>query len=445
MNDQTPPGAASDPSVGSWGPTVQGSRGLHPLVRVLAVLGVAALVGITAVTTTGVLLVQRAEASLTRVPVPQLDEVDEADGPLPRHFLLVGSDSRAGLTAEERRELTLGSFEGQRADTIIYVTFSADRETLSMVSLPRDLLVYDTNDRHRKITDVFAGGADDLVEVIQRNFGLPINHYAAISLGGFVEVVHTLGEVEICLEQPLRDRKSGADFDAGCHQMDPTEALAYVRSRSGPRADFERIDRQQRFIQAVLRELMDARVLAEPVRLFQLVEDVAGNLETDDRLTVNQMRRLAEQARGAVTGDIPMTAVPAYPQTIDGLYFVVAYGPGARALFDDLREGRPIEPRGSREERADTVVSVWSGGRATEQRIVIQTLSFAGFVPGGAGVGPDAVDAGGTTSVYAVPGHEEQAGWVAATLGTTVAELPDDVTPPEGAHVVVAVGDDASS
>ena len=53
----------------------------------------------------------------------------------------MGSDSREGLTAEQRANLTLGEFEGQRSDTVIYVSISEDRETVSLVSLPRDLLV----------------------------------------------------------------------------------------------------------------------------------------------------------------------------------------------------------------------------------------------------------------------------------------------------------------
>ncbi len=438
-------GPSSDPTIGPWGPTVENVRRVHPLLRVLTVLGVLALVAGVSIATTGILLIQRAEASLTRVPVPQLDEVDEVEGPSARHFLIVGSDSRAGLSAEERRELTLGSFEGQRADTIIYVAISADRETISMVSLPRDLLVFDENDRPQKVTDVFAGGPDDLVAVIQSNFGLPINHFASMSLGGFIEVVNTLGEVEICLEEPLRDRKSGANFDAGCHDMDARDSLSYVRSRSGPRSDFDRIDRQQRFIRAVLEELTDARVLANAPQLFRLVDDVAGNLETDEQLSLNQMRRLADDVRQVVSDDLPMVVVPGYSQTINGRFFIVAYGPGTRAMFDDIRAGRPLLDRGTREERRDTVVSVWSGGRAAEQGIVIETLSWAGFLPGGAGTGPPSLDAEDTTVVYAVPGNEQQAEWVAATLGTTVLELPSEITVPQGADVVVAVGDDASS
>ena len=444
------PDAPDDPLVGAWDPTMQAGRRAHPLLRGLGLLGVMVLVAATAAATTGVLLVQRAEASLTRVPVGQLDEVDDdvTGVPTARSFLVVGSDARDGLSEEDLGELTLGSpgaFGGQRADTMIYVSVSADRETISLVSLPRDLLVRDHRDRPAKLTDTFAGGPDALIEVVQSNFGLPVNHYASVSLNGFIEVVRTLGGVEICLEDPLVDPKSGADFEAGCQQMDARDSLAYVRSRRGPRADFERIDRQQRFIQSVVGDLVSARRLADPVQLFQLVDDVASNVETDEALTLNEMRRHADEARRVVADGFPMTTVPAYNQRIDGLEFMIAYGPGARALFEDLREGRPIADRGSREERGETVIATWSGGRGEANSTVSRTLSFAGFLPGGAGRGPDVTDAGGTTVVYEVPGRSEQAGWVAATLGAEVLPLPAGVDAPPDADVVVAVGDDATS
>lgn len=444
------PGDPGDPSVTAWDPMVEAGRG-RPWGRLLTVLTIAILVGGTAMGTTGVLLIQHAEASLTRVPVDQLDDVEEdspTGEPPARHFLVVGSDARAGLSAEDLNELTLGApgtFDGQRADTMIYVAISGDRETISLVSLPRDLLVRDHRDQPAKLTDTFAGGPDALIEVVQSNFGLPVNHYASISLNGFIQVVRTLGGVEICLEEPLVDPKSGADFDAGCHEMDATEALSYVRSRRGPRADFERIDRQQRFIRSIVDDLTSARRLADPVQLFQLVDDVASNVETDDGLALGEMRRLADEARQVISGGFPMTTVPAYNQRIDGLEYMIAYGPGARAMFEDLRAGEPLADRGSADERGETVVATWSGGRGEANSIVTRTLSFAGFVPGNAGSGPAAVDAGGTTVVYEVPGNEEQAAWVAATLGTTVRSLPADVEPPADADVIVAVGDDATS
>lgn len=426
---------------GPWGPTLKGGRSWRMLRRLFAIVTVTALVGGAATATTAQLLIEQAETNLTRVPVPELEEsVTSTDA---RHFLLVGSDSRDGLNEEDRAALTLGAFEGQRGDTIIYVAISEDRSAVSLVSLPRDLLVVD-GDRQRKLTDTFDGGPDQLIRVIRENFDLPVNHYAAISLGGFIEVVRTLGGVDICLDEPLVDVNSGADFAEGCHRMDATEALSYVRSRQGDYADFERIGRQQTFLRAVLSELIDARVLANPRRLFQLTEDVASNVTTDDRLQVGTMIGLADEMRQVVSAGVPMATVPAYPRRIDGVAFMIPYGPGARAMFDDLREGRPLPDQGSRDQREDTNVVLFTGGRTGAPEIVRSTLAFAGFQAGAAGPGPEVLDAGTTTTVYALPGEEERAGWVAATLGAPVQPLPTDVEVPGNAQVVVAIGDDAS-
>lgn len=427
---------------GPWGPTVDGGRKRRVLARVLGVAVIAGLVAATAITTTGVLLVQQAEASLTRVPVVQLDDVPVEES-RPRHFLLVGSDSREGLDAATRNQLTLGAFEGQRSDTLIYVSVSADREQVSLVSLPRDLMVYDENGRRRKLTDTFGGSPDNLIGMIQRNFGLPIQHYASISLGGFVDVVRTLGSVEICLDAPLRDSKAGANFSAGCHDMDPVEALAYVRSRSGARGDYERMERQQHFLRAVLSELTNAQLLTDPRQLLQLVDDLASAVTTDERLTLVEMGRLAEEMRHVVRGGLPMTTVPGYTQTIDRVSYVIAYEPGARAMFEDLRAGRPLADRGTREERRDTPVAIWSSGRSRASGIVNSTLGYAGFRPGPAGRGPDAAQADEVTRVFVVPGNQRQADWVAATLGVTAEPLPAGVEAPDNARVVVSVGEDA--
>jgi LCP family protein required for cell wall assembly len=425
---------------GPWGPLRQGGRRWRALRRVVNTVGVLGLIGLVAMVSTGFELYRQMEANLTRVPLDQLDDAAEATDA--RHFLVVGSDSRSDLDDESRSGLALGDFEGQRSDTIIYVALSADRQHVSLVSLPRDLLVMDDG-RQRKLTDTFAGGADDLIRVIQENFGLPVNHYAKVSLGGFVEVVRTLGGVEICLDEPLDDWRAGADFEAGCHRMTAEEALAFVRSRSGTRADFQRIDRQQDFLRATLKELTERRVLTNVPQLFRLVEDVATNVVTDDRLGVAQMRGLADEMREVVRGGVPMTTVPAYTRRIDGIDYVIAYEPGAKAMFDDLRSGRPLEDRGTSDERGETTVAVWSGGRSTENSIVGATLQYAAFDARPDGHGPVEADAGTTTTVYRVRGREEAAGWVSALLGAPVRSLPAGIEAPPGVDVVVAVGDDA--
>lgn len=426
---------------GPWGPRVRGGRRWRLARRVATVLGVAVLVVGTGLGTTGLLLLRQAEASLTRVEVPELDEAAAPSDA--RHFLIVGSDSREGLSDEDRDGLPLGEFEGQRSDVMIYVSISEDRETVSLVSLPRDLLVAD-GDRQRKLTETYGGGPDRLVDVIQRNFGLPINHYAEISLGGFLGAVETLGGVELCLDEPLVDRKSGADFAAGCHHMSPEQALSYVRSRSGAFGDYERIARQQQFLRGMLREMTDAAILTDVPRLFRLVEDVAGNVTTDDGLGLAEMRAVAQEMRQVIADGVPMSTVPAFPRNIDGAEYMVAYRPGAEAIFQRLRAGEPLLDSGDRADREQVPVALFSGGDLAAVNNVGSVLQFVGFPVIASGRADAVLDGGETTTIYQLPGYEQQAEWVASFLGAPVRDLPSTVTAPDSAQVLVAVGDDAA-
>jgi LCP family protein required for cell wall assembly len=428
----------------AWGPERTGGRTFRRLRRAGSVLAALLVVAVSVTAVSAGLLLRQADASLTRIRVPELDVPE----PTVRasSFLIVGSDSRAGLSEADRAELSLGNFTGQQSDTLIYVSISADRQAVTLVSLPRDLLVFDDDGRPRKLTDTFSGGPDPLLRAIRRNLGLPVNHFAMISLGGFIDIVRTLGTVQVCLERPLFDPKSGADFDAGCHDMGPRESLAFVRSRVGPRADFERIDRQQQFLRSVLVSLLDSRLLADPSRVYRLVDDVASSLVTDDRLRVADMRALSSEMVGVVRDGLPMMTLPSYPRTVAGRAYVLPYGPGARALLEDLRAGEVPANRGTAETRRQTTVVLFTGGRELEAQIVQDTLLSSSFRSlGAAGPGPSQLDALSTTTVYSVPEEEVRAGWVAAVLGAPMLPLPEGVRIPAGAQVVVAVGDDASS
>ncbi|MDX1658047.1 MAG: LCP family protein [Nitriliruptorales bacterium] len=423
---------------GLWGPTIVGGRRLRGWRRALTWVVAAASVAILVVGLGAALLVRTAEANLTRVPVGALETIEPGR---PINVLVAGSDARSGLTAEEIRRYNLGDFSGQRSDTVILVSVTPDHDGVSVVHFPRDLYVVD-QDTPRKLTETFAGGPDALVDVVQSNFNVPVHHYVEVSVTGFISVVDALGAVEICLEEPLRDRKSGADFTAGCHQMDPAEALSFVRSRAGPRGDFERIERQQQFLKAMLDELVAARTFVDLPRLFSVVEKVAANVSTDQDLGLNRMRSLANELRGLASGDIPMTFVPGYTQTINGKSYVIPYRPGATALFEAIRDGEVLAPRGTRQQREQVEVALWTAGLTTEAVIIESTLNWAGFRPVPDGVGP--IDGGAETAVYARTVTDLEAGWVAATLGVDVSALPPDLELPDGVDVVVVAGRDAA-
>jgi LCP family protein required for cell wall assembly len=435
---------------GPWGPTVRGGDRHRLLRRLLAVLGVVALAAVAAAGTTGYLLYREAEANLTRVPVDSLETTGSPSDA--RHFLLVGSDDRSGLTREEQVELTLGSdeeFGGQRSDTMMYVRISADRSQVAVISIPRDLIVRRDDGGQGKITDQFAGGPERVVEALGRTYGLPVNHFAQISLGGFIDVVDTLGGVTIELDEPLVDRKSGAEFtEAGEYQMDPVEALSFVRSRIG--SDYARIDRQQTFIRAVLGELTATGNLANPARLARLVEDVTTHLTTDEGLGIQEMRYLATDLREVVADGVPMTTFPSYSVELPpspglpGGFYVLPYEPGARALADAIESGEPLPETATRDEAAEVSVAMVPGqNQRAAGNVLGPTLVYANYDVSTWSAAPERLHATTTTVVYATEGNDTEAGWVAALLGADVRPLPTGTDAPEGADVVVAVGADA--
>lgn len=430
-------------TAGAWGPVATGGSGRRWPWR-LAVGVLTCLVAMaTALASVGTRAVQAAQDNIEVVALMGLDEIEEGT---PLHVLVVGSDARGNLTQEQRNELSLGSFTGQRSDTVILVSVSADRSNVSLVSLPRDLVVSDSDGGIAKLTETYGEGRDELVRVVREDLGFPVNHYVEMSIEGFISTVDVVGGVRMCLEEPLVDGKSGADFAAGCQEFTPEEALAYVRSRRGGLGDFDRIERQQQFLRAMLARIVDLRLLLDPARLVNVAEEVSSQVTTDDQLPIGRMVGLAQDLQGAIGDGIEMVTVPGYTRSLDDggvtKSFIVPYGPGLASLQDAVNTGEPVASRGTPEERADLRVGLWTAG-LPGAAVVESTLVWGGFKPQVLGAG--GLDAGATTSVVALPGQEEAAGWVAAHLGAPIVEVPAGVELPEGVDVLVVTGGDAES
>src|SRR5699024_3895916 len=161
------------------------------------------------------------------------------------NVLLVGSDSRAGLTAEEREHLGTGNDGGgARTDSILVLHTGSGPSTL--LSIPRDSYVEIPGHGMNKINASFAiGGPQLLTETIEHNTGLKMDGNMGIGFGGFASVVETVGGVEICVERAMDDEKAHINLQPGCQILDGKNALGYVRARySDPRGDLGRAERQ---------------------------------------------------------------------------------------------------------------------------------------------------------------------------------------------------------
>jgi LCP family protein required for cell wall assembly len=193
-------------------------------------------------------------------------------GNKPFNVLIIGSDSRAGLTGILGKQTGADSDqdpEGQRSDIIKIVHINPNNHTVSMVSIPRDTMVKLLANQslytdYNRINVNYGGGPSLLVKTIEANFGIPINHVVQISFGGLVAAADDLGGVYLDFPYPAKDAYSGLDIHhAGCQLVKGFQTLAVVRSRHyeyyqdgqwmyDGSSDFGRIQRQDTFMRAMM-------------------------------------------------------------------------------------------------------------------------------------------------------------------------------------------------
>lgn len=229
------------------------------------------------------------------------------------NYLLVGSDSRACIDPSSPYAgafLTEGNDIGDRSDTIMVLRVDPNESQAAILSFPRDLWVkIGTSNRKSRINSAFdKGDPSRLVQTIELNFDIPIDHYIEVDFCAFKYLVDALGGVKIPFAYPTRDRFTGLDIPApGCYSMSGDEALAYARSRhyqyeenghwkEDGSSDRGRIRRQQDFIKRMLRKAVD-RGGARPDVAKKLIDTALKNVRVDETLTVNDLLKVASRLR----------------------------------------------------------------------------------------------------------------------------------------------------
>jgi LCP family protein required for cell wall assembly len=319
-------------------------------------------------------------------------------GPCLRHacnYLLLGSDSRAGLTKEERQVFGTDEHIGGvfRSDTIIVVHVEPGEKKAVFLSFPRDLWVNIPGHGFDRINTAFeggieGGGAQLVARTITSITGLRINHSVYVDLAGFQSVVDALGGVDMCVPYPMQDPLTLLDIRAGCQHFDGRTALAYVRTRHQPCdliPDFARISRQQQFLRAVLAKMLSPR---EIIHLPSLVPAVLKGVRVDRGLNPAELAYLAGQLNGVNTGNVDFRVVPSRPAgiTVNGQYLSVVrmVEPQANELFHRLRSGRPLGELGLTQQQtppspAVIKVEVYDRRSAGMASRVYTTLTEGGF------------------------------------------------------------------
>jgi len=278
------------------------------------------------------------------------------------NYLLLGSDSRAGLTPEQQVQFGTNRDIGgsDRSDTIIVVHTQPDQQKATFLSFPRDLWVNIPGVGYNKINAAFEGGingagAQMVARTIRALSGIQIDHILYVDLAGFEGVVNALGGVQMCVPYPMQDPKTALDIPAGCQHFDGRTALAYVRERHficDRIPDFARIARQQQFLRAVIAKLLSP---GELLHLPSLVPALLDNLRVDPGLNPAELAYLAGQLNGVSTGSADFRSVPsvsAHSDYLNGylLWTVHLVQPQANELFQAIRENKPLGDLGLTQE-----------------------------------------------------------------------------------------------
>jgi len=305
-----------------------------------------------------------------------------ANGGKGLNILLMGSDSRNGLTAEQKKSLHVGHDSGRRSDTLILVHIPANGGKADMVSLPRDSYVTipehcsgtGLKPKHGKCAkgrDVIPAAQNKLnaaysfggpilaMRTVEANTHVPINHYIIINFLGFVNMVDKLGGIPICSPKAISDpvrpdpaspghyMGSGLELPAGTSTLHGAQALEYVRAREfdPSQGDLGRIQRQQKFMSAMLNKAESAGVIINVPKLLGFLKAVADSLTVDQGLGKSAMFSLARRLHSMSPSNVNLFTVPlsntAYSTSVGS---TVLWDPvQSKTLWHDFRQDKSIK------------------------------------------------------------------------------------------------------
>lgn len=269
------------------------------------------------------------------------------DSPKSQHgdanILLIGLDSRKAMDGSDlpaqfvTDELHAGDSDvgGYNTNTLILVHVPGDGSRATAVAIPRDDFVSVPGYGMRKIKEAYGLAKYDegerLVEsgvtdpaileqrsrdagrratltTVQNLLQVPIDHFAEVNLIGFYHIAQALGPLQVCLNSPVQDDFSGADFPAGVQFLDPAQALSFVRQRHGlDNGDLDRTRRQQAFISAVIANLKSTGVIGNIGKMQGLLDVVKKDVVLDAGL--NPVK-FATQSANLTAGNLDFHTLP---------------------------------------------------------------------------------------------------------------------------------------
>ncbi|MDQ4038047.1 MAG: LCP family protein [Actinomycetota bacterium] len=240
-------------------------------------------------------------------PFEQLDDSERpapatpVSGEPPLTFLLVGSDSR---------DPSGEGPPGDRADVIMIMRITGERELVQFISIPRDSWVPIPDHGLNKINAAYAfGGPSLLIRTVEQLTAVRIDHFAAVDFAGFKEITDALGGVDVRVAEETR--QGGVTFEKGLNHLNGEEALIYVRQRKGlPGGDLDRVQRQQNYLRAVMNTVFQQNILSDLGKTDALLVALTAAISVDETFTTANMLGLALSLGGLNQQSLSFLTVP---------------------------------------------------------------------------------------------------------------------------------------
>ena len=301
------------------------------------------------------------------------------------NYLIVGSDTREGLSREEIKRLKVGGTDvaaGKRSDTMLLIHISKKRDKAAIISIPRDsyaLIPEHNNSQGKLIPAAYSkinsaynwGGAPLLIETLESMSDLRIDHYVELNFVGFVRMVDALGGVEICTKKDINDPKSHLTLPAGTHVLDGVDSLKFVRTRVfDGLGDLGRMKRQQEFASAMLRKATSAGVLLNPVKMVDFINSALDSVVTDEGLSQGDLLTLGKQLRNLSASNVRTLTIPLqyYNYNKNGVSAAVLWDPVlAPELFERIKNDEAlIEEVRPNPSSSPTTINKFKSGTAAD-------------------------------------------------------------------------------
>ena len=259
------------------------------------------------------------------------------------NILLVGSTSRCALaTQNPAYGLCSQGITGVNSDVVMILHLNAANKMVSILSVPRDLFIPNARSTGaNKIDAALAEGPTQLVNAVEQDFAIPIQHFVELNFDTFANVVDALGGIKMYFPMPVFDAYSGLNVpNPGCQQLNGVQALQVVRARhlqyktpttvsSNPaywpqenESDLARIRRDHEFLR-VLAAQVSKQGLGNPLTDSSILEAVTANnnLTVDTTFSLSHMVNLLLTFHGVNTQTAPQWTLPVSVSTSLNYYY----------------------------------------------------------------------------------------------------------------------------